>query len=134
MAIAGKSAVLKISTTAGGAGVYTTALGVKNASINIDGTSIDVAELPATYHARIQGLKDGKLSCSGFYTSGDTTGQVAIRAALLNDTELWYQFLPDGATGFKQQARVSKFNVDAPVDGVVGWSCDLEGTSVITLI
>jgi predicted secreted protein len=133
-ATAGKAAVFKFSPTAGGAGTYSTVAGIKTFSAEIAGQNIDVTELPATYLARIQGLKDGKYSASGFYQPGDTNGQLAIRTSFLADTELWLQALPDGTTGFKQQVRCSKYAVSTDVAGPNSWSADFEGTGVITLI
>jgi predicted secreted protein len=132
-AAAGKAAVLKISTTAGGAGTYTTCLGIENPSIQLDGAMLDVTELPATMIARIQGLKDAKVSAAGSYQPADTTGQLAIRNSWLNDTELWYQYFPDGTTGFKQQCKVSRFQVDTPVAGKSTVSIELQGTGAITI-
>jgi predicted secreted protein len=70
----------------------------------------------------------------GFYNPTDTNGQAAIRSAFLNDTSLFIQFLPDGSTGFKQEVKVSKFEVSAGVDGTVEVSIDLEGSDAISLV
>lgn len=136
-AIAAKAAVLQVSTTVGGAGTYSTVLGIRAPTITLDGALLDVTELPATFMARIQGLKDAVVEGSGTYQSADTTGQAAIRSSWLNDTELWYKFLPSGASdgsGFKQQCRVSKFQVGAPIADSVGVSFTLQGTGVVTLV
>lgn len=133
-AISGKAGLLKISTTVGGAGTYTTCLGISSFDVSIDGEMLDVTELPATYHARIQGLKDLGISASGTYQSGDTTGQLAIRNSLVNDTgELWVQAWPDGTTGVKSQVKVSSFKVDNSVAGSANVSFNLQGTGSATV-
>lgn len=133
-AISGKAGLLKISTTAGGAGTYTTCLGITSFSVSLDGVLIDVTELPATYMARIQGLKDLKIDAQGTYQSGDTTGQLAIRNSLVNDTgELWCSAFPDGTTGFKSQVKVDSFKVDNSVAGAALVSFSLAGTGTATV-
>lgn len=133
-ALSGKAGVLQVSTTAGGAGTYTTCLGIESFSVSLDGQMLDVTELPATYTSAIQGLKNLKISAQGSYQSGDTTGQLAIRSSLVNDTgELWVKAFPDGSTGFKSQVKVMSFKVDNAVAGKATLSLDLQGTGTVTV-
>lgn len=133
-AISSRAAVLKVSVTAGGAGTYTTVVGIKSISSPLSAGVLDVTELPATFIARIVGLKDAKLTASGTYQPADTNGQLAIRSAWLNDSELWYQHLPDGSTGIKQQCRVLNFTVSDDVAGAATVSFELEGTGTVSFI
>jgi predicted secreted protein len=133
-ATAGKKTVVKISTTVGGAGTYTTALGITTASVEIDGDMVDVSTLGNNWKDKVQGLKDSKMSFSGNYEPGDTTGQQAIRSALINDTEIWAQVLIDGTLGFKVQIKPSKFATNSDVKDKVGVSIDCEGTGTVTII
>lgn len=135
-ATSGKVAVLQISTTVGGAGTYTTCLGIENPQIALDGLLLDVTELPATYVARIQGLKDARITATGTYQPLDTTGQLAIRNAWVNDSELWYLFWPLGLSGvasFKQLCKVDKWSVDSNVSGKATVSFDLAGSGTLTV-
>jgi predicted secreted protein len=136
--IAGKAARVKISTVAGGGGVYNVMLGVKSVSATIDGATVDDSEMSIDWVQRLQGLKDGKYTIQVNRRPADATGQNACLSALINDTELWVQVLPDNGTtaliGFKQQVKVAKFSADAAVDGANTASIELEGTGAITLI
>lgn len=134
MALAGKSSKARVSTVAGGAGAYNDVTGMKSISMNQSGENLDVTTMTASYIARIQGLKDATYSLSGNWEPTDTNGQVAIRNAWLNDSELWVQILPDGSTGFKQQVRVSAFTIEIAVDGVASVSIELEGTGAIAAV
>ena len=127
MALAGTGMLIKASTTAGGAGTYTTIAEIKSGSMNTAAGSIDVSAFGSTWADALQGLKSVQYSLQGFWKSDDTTGQVAIRSALVNDSEIWFQFLPDGSTGFKQQVAISSFNISAAVDGAVEVSIEAAG-------
>lgn len=129
--IAGKAFLLKVSTSDSG---YTAALGFNDGTINLSGTNIDVAEFGDTWVERLQALKDASYDVKGFYNAADSTGQTVIQSAFLNDTALWVQFLPTGTTGFKQQVKVSKYSVGAPVNGVVSCDVTLEGTGAAALV
>lgn len=134
MALPGKNTLVKVSTTAGGAGAYTTVDEIQSVDFNESGASIDVTKFDDDWISRIQGLKDCKWSLKGFWDPADTNGQLAIRNAWLNDTELWVQILPNGTTGFKQQVLVSSFNISTGVSGVAEVSIDLEGTGAIAAV
>lgn len=135
-ATAGKKARVKVSTTSGG--TYNNVLGVQTASHELSGSNIDVSELGVDYVQRIQGLKDGRLSLSGNLRTDDTNGQLVIRAALLNDTDLFVKVLPDdGVTvgaGFLQQMRVASWRDDGGVSDKAGWSVELEGTGAASIV
>lgn len=132
-ATAGKKALLKIATAAI-TGPYTKALNIKSASIEIDGVSLDVSQLGDDWMTKIQGMKDAKITASGSYDVADTTGQVAIRGSLINDTALYAQVLPDGTTGFQCQVKVTKLSVTAATSGEAQVSIDMEQTGGVTLL
>lgn len=133
MAIAGKSLLVKVSTAS--AGTYTTVGQMNSASMSIAGSNLDITAFGASYLSRIQGLKDATYDLSGFYMSTDSSGQTAVRAALVNDSALYAQFMIDGTTGnmFAQEVKVASYDVSASVDGVVELSIGLEGTGSITI-
>jgi predicted secreted protein len=131
-ALAGKGLVIQVATTSGG--TYNTVVGMNDASMSIDGDNQDITAFGDSYIARIQGLKDVSYSLSGYFDATDTTGQIRIRTALLNDSELHVKFLPDGTNGFRQQVRVSSFEMSGSVDGIVEVSIELEGTGAIAAV
>ena len=117
---AGKNFRAKVCTTSGG--TYATVLGIDSCTMNISGTLVDASEFGDTYMERVQGLKDVSFDFKGKYNSADTTGQNVIMSALLNDTSLFVQYMPDGTTGFKAQVSISKFSIDDAVNGIAGLS------------
>lgn len=127
MAIAGTGMLVKASTTAGGAGSYTTIAEIKTGSMNTSAGSIDVSAFGSIWASALQGLKAVAYSLQGFYKSSDSTGQAAIRAALVADSEIWFQFLPNGTTGFKQQVAISRYDISATVDGAVEIAIEAAG-------
>lgn len=130
--IAGRSTLVKVSTSSGSG--YNTVAGLKSANHSIDAAAIDDNEFGVVWVQKIQGLKDGKLSLSGQYRPSDTTGQVVIQTSLLDDSDLFVEVLFDGTNGWRQQMRCSKFAADASLEGIVGVSIELEGTGAITAV
>lgn len=132
MAIAGKTLAVKVGTTSGGA--FTRVAELKDATFSQSGTNVDASTFDAAWVRRVQGLKDGSFSLSGFYNSADTNGQIAIRNAWLNDTQLFVQFLPNGTVGFQQEVKVSKFDLKTSANGLTELSVELEGVGAITAV
>jgi predicted secreted protein len=132
MAISGKNMVVKVATAA--AGTYSTVAEIKEASMSQAGNNQDVSTFDSDWIVRMQGLKDATYSLSGFYNSTDTNGQVAIRNSWLNDTPLFVQFLPNGTAGFRQEVRVSSYEVSASADGAQEVSIELEGAGAIVAV
>jgi predicted secreted protein len=132
MAIAGKGTVITVATTTGG--TYNTVAGLNDGSMSCEGDNQDISTFGTNWIKRIQGLKDASYSLSGFYDPTDTNGQVRIFSAWLNDTALFVKFLADGTNGFKQEVKVSSFEMSSAVDGVVEVSIELEGTDTITAV
>lgn len=136
--IAGKKARLQVSPTAGGAGTYTTVAGIRSVSSPLVGGSGDDSEFGIDWEQALQTLKSATISASGSYRPSDTNGQVAIRSAYINDTELWAKVLPDNAVtanaGYKVQVIVTKFEIGEEVDGVSAISIEMKGTGAITLV
>lgn len=130
--LAGKLNRAKVGTTSGG--TFYNVAGLKQSSIELDGAVIDDSEFGVDWQQKLQGLKNFKVSMSGSYRPADTNGQVAIRSAFVNDTELWVQVLPDGTNGFKGKVIVTKFSVEPAVDGISSVSIELEGTGAVTIV
>lgn len=128
MAMKGKN--MKVMTGTDGS-AWNQVLGIKEASMQNGADNQDISTFGDSYIKRLQGLKDVSYSMSGNYEPTDTTGQVAIRNAWMNDTEVYIGFLPDGTDGFEQIVLVSNFEISGAVDGVVEVSIDLEGSDAI---
>lgn len=131
MALAGKSVVVAVSVDDV---TYYTVAEMNDMSMSFSGDNIDVTVFGEDFINRIQGLKDGSYSLSGFYDPTDTNGQVAVRDAWLNDTTLYARIFPNGTAGFKQEVKVSSYEVSAGVDGAVELSIELEGTGTISAV
>lgn len=135
-ALAGKKARLKVSTTSGG--TYNDVQGGGTFSHDMSANNIDDSEFGVDYVARIQGLKDGRISWSGKLVPGDTNGQTVVKNAYLNDTPLFVRALPDnGVTagaGAQQEMKVSSWRVDASVPDRVTLAIEFEGSGVITSV
>lgn len=132
MAFSGKNFVFGVSTSTAS---FTTVDELNSFSMGHSAGNVDISEFTVNYVKRIQGLKDVTYSISGFYDPADSNGQIKIRNALVNDTTLYCQVLPDGTTtyGFQQEVKVSAFDLDTSVDGSVEVSIELEGTDTLTV-
>lgn len=127
----GKSMVIDVSTN--DADYYTVA-NLKDASMSISGDNQDITDFGKDYIVRKQALKDVNYSLAGYYDSADTTGQLKIRSALVNDTTLYIKFKVDGTNGWKQIVKVASFEVSDSVDGVAEVSIELEGSDDISVV
>ncbi len=130
MALAGKNTKVKVGTAS--AGPFTDVEELNEASMSMEGDNQDISTFGSDFIKRLQGLKDATYELSGFYATGGQ--QQVIREAWLNDTPLYFQFLPDGLTGFQHEVKVASFEVSSAADGVVEVSIELEGTDAITLV
>jgi predicted secreted protein len=129
--IAGKGTVVKVSVDDV---TYYTISSMNDASMSAEGDNQDISTFGTNFIKRLQGLKDVTYSLGGFFDKLDTTGQLVIRSAMINDTALYFQVLMNGTTGFKQSVRASSFEVSSSVDGVSELSIELEGTGTITAV
>lgn len=127
----GTDIVIKVSVDDA---TYETVLALNDATMTIDGDNQDITSFGDNWMARLQGLKDASYSISGFFDVADTTGQLVIRAALINGTDLYIQFLPDGTSGFTQKVVPSSLEISSAVDGVSEISMDLEGTDTVSAV
>lgn len=130
--IAGKSFLLQHHTTSGGAA--STIADLNQGTFVINGEVLDISAFAATWTTAIQGLKSFSFSASGFWNASDTNGQVALRTAMINDTESWLSFLPNGSAGFKGEIKCSSFEIGAEVNGVVSVSISATGTGAVAAV
>lgn len=112
---------------------------LSNVSNAFTGETLEVTSFDSTcLREFIAGLRSGAMDISGFYDPTDTNGQVAMMTAFLNGTVLsgaqQPKFLADGTNGFSADAVISSYNVEATVDGLVGFSATLQLTGAITVV
>lgn len=127
MAVAGKNAVIELGAN--------TIQGLNDTKITVNGNTIDVTTFASGgWIEKIQGLKDCKISMSGFYLSDDTNGQTALQTALLNGSPVTLKSLLDGTTGWTGSFLVASFDDEAKVAGEVTRSINLESTGALTTV
>ena len=131
MPTSGRNTIIKVSTDGT---AFSAVDGLNKAEMDFDGNNLDVTKFGMDFVARIQGIKDATYSLGGFLENTDTDGQVAIRDAWLNDTDLYVQFLGDGSAGFKQKVKVNKYSESSAPDDLVQVSIDLDGTDDVTAV
>ena len=116
MALAGKHAVVKIGAD--------TVLGINDATFTINGEIVDVTAFDSGgWRRRLQNLRDASISISGFYDPADTTGQVAIRTAILTQDKIEDLTVladeADATSGFTCDAYIESFEISPSVEGAV---------------
>ena len=122
----GKNAVIKTGATA--------INGLNDAQIGFDGALIDASTFSDSgWMKKIQGLKSGKLSLSGFHIASDT-GQSALYTAWANGTNVSVTYLPDGTNGWTFDYKVASLNIGAAVAGEVSYSCELESDGAVSVV
>lgn len=129
---ASKGRVARVKACATSGGTYTNVVGVKSASISIDGQNVDVTTLTDADIVRIQSILDAKVSLSCNYEA-DSTGQALIRAAALTDADIFIQFLPDGTNGWRAQYKVTASFSGTP-SGALEASYECERSGAFTTV
>lgn len=125
----GRSVVVEVSTNGT---TWNRVAGLNSVSHSQPGNLQETSEFGQDWARRIYGLLDGTWSFSGNYRPDDTNGQVAIRNAQLNDSELHVRVLWDGTNGVAQPVKVESFEVSAEAAGIVEVSIELAGDGPIT--
>jgi hypothetical protein len=108
-------------------------------SIEIDrnvgmGDSTTMGSEAKTY---LSGLEDATLSLSGKWDDTATTGpDVVLAGNVGNDASVGFEFGPAGnGTGkvrYSGECYVSKYNVSAPLEGIVKFTATLQVTGAVT--
>ena len=135
MALAGHPFTLSSSTDDGGEDAYTEIDGINDFSFGPTRTMLETTDFKDTSGAktRMAGLKDGTISLSGDYESGDT-GQGKIPTAWAAGTDLWLKMLWNGAAGHKVKCIVESFELRTSVDGKVEFSATLQFNGVYAAV
>lgn len=130
MSIAGYRKVVQVKTTS--ATAYNPIPG-NTASLNFGGELLDDTNFTSTgWRSRVRGLKDYSVPVTAIYSSTDSA-LAAIRSALLNDTALDIQYLPNGTAGFSGRVRVGSFTMSGDVGGLESVDIDMQATDQIAL-
>lgn len=126
MAITGKGGNLKVGST--------NVSQMSSWKLDIDIELKDATNFASNgWKEQIAGLKGWSGSSDGTWNViTDTTGQKALQDALLNGTTVSIEFNINGTNKYTGSAFVKKISVDEPVDDVVKFSVDLEGTGALT--
>lgn len=130
-ALAGRGVVVSVSTDGT---VYNAVQELNSCDMSLAGNTLDVTQFGDAFIEKIQGIRDCSWTLDGFFAPLDTTGQVAIRSALVNDTALYVKIVWDGTHSILQQVKPSKFEVKAGVADTVSVSITLDGTGVVTIV
>ena len=120
----GRSVKVQVSTNGT---TWNDVAGLNSVSHSTPGNLQETSEFGQDWAKRIYGLLDGTWSLAGNYRPDDTNGQMAIRNALANDTELHVRVLWDGTNGVAQPVKVESFEVSAEAAGLVEVSIELAG-------
>lgn len=106
---------VQVKTTASTA--YTELPG-SNASMTFQGELLDDTTFETSgWRSRVRGLRDYSLSVTAVY--GTThAGLGIVRNALINGTDLDFQYLPDGIKGFQGRVEVETYNLSGDVGGL----------------
>jgi len=131
MSLAGKNTVVKVSTDGE---TFTQIQDLNEVTMPMESDNQDVSTFGSSNVKRLYGLKDTSFELNGFFNPEDAEGQLKIRQALVDNSPLFVQFLPDGTTGFQQEVKVASYEVSASADGVVELAIEMEGTGAVTLI
>ena len=126
--LAGKLNIIKIATTAEGAG--TKINGVDNSTFNRLCDILEITQFGDSYKNRMAGLKDTSISISGNFDPADTNGQLVLEPGDF----VWVQVLPNGSTGKKVKMIVENFEHGASVNDKQTFSSSLQGVAAPTAV
>lgn len=111
---------------------------INDATFTINGEIVDISSFDsAGWRERLLNLRDATISISGFYSDGDTDGQVALRTAILTQALVEdVKVLADvntATSGFICDAYVESFEISAAVEGTVTVSITLQSSGPISV-
>jgi hypothetical protein len=84
-------------------------MNANDASFNLGAELLDDTDFTSTgFRSRLPGLKDYSIDATAFWDSTNSAFNT-LRNALLNETKLDFQYLPNGVKGFQGQAYIENF-------------------------
>lgn len=131
--IAGRKCKVYVSTDGGTN--YDQILGIESFGGGQSAAPIDDSEFGIEWMQKITGILDNKISMEGGFRPADSTGQIAIRDAMVDGDSIWFKVLFDGTTyGWKQEMICSNFAQPTDVKDRAKVQIDLEGTGAVTFL
>lgn len=131
--IAGRKCKVYVSTDSGV--TYSQMLGISSFTGGQSAVPIDDSEFGIEWMQKLTGILDNKISLEGGYRPADSTGQIAIRGAMVAGNTIFFKVLFDGTTyGWSQEMMCSKFEQPTDVKDRAKISIDLEGTGAVTFL
>ena len=127
--VAGKSSLVKIAATDTSNPVVIG--GLFAFSHDAGGQNLEDAEFGDQFIPRISNLRDAKVTMEGARRASDA-GQVILMAALASGDSVWLTIRPSERGLFRQELKIAKFTTDVQVDGRAEFTCECEGTGVIS--
>jgi predicted secreted protein len=107
---------------------------INNLTMSCSGEIVDITKFTDLYRGKIQTLKDIKYTFSGFWVKTDTTGQIALRTAWLNDSTIYIKILVDASLGWKQLVKVDSITINTTATGAVEISFEASGNGDVTAV
>lgn len=125
MAVAGKSGNFKVGAA--------TVASIKSWKLDINQDLKETTNFGSNgWKEQTPTIKSFSGSAEGQWAVGtDTPGQKALQDALLGGTSVSAIFAVDGTRTYTGNAFVKKISVSEPVDDVVTFSADIEGTGAL---
>lgn len=131
MPLAAHPAVIEVSTDDI---TYNEVDGINDFSFSTGRDVLDTTDFKDTSGAKtkILGLQDTTISLSGDLEASDTNGQNVLRTAFFNGNAIYVGFGFNGTDGYKVQARVSSFEINAGVGDKVEFSCEITSVGAVS--
>lgn len=128
MAIAGKGG----SVTLGTAKITS----LTNWKLDISGEIKDITSFDSNgWKENLSTLRGWNGSAEGHWNiKTDAPGQKAIQTALLNGTVSQLKLMVNATDNYSGSALITKISIEEPVDDVVKFSFDFEGTGALTVV
>lgn len=107
--------------------------GQRGATLNRGSETLDVSNKATEggWKEFIQGAKEWSIECDGILMASDT-GYEALETAYLGGTPVEVKINDGGTWGFKGNAIITDFPVEAPYDDALSYSVTFQGTGALT--
>lgn len=134
--VAGRSSYWAIKDAASGAGTLRNLSDhITNVDFPQEVSALEVTGLSDTDRKYIVGLANASFSISGFWD--DASNNVdAVFAAILKAADVDFEYGPEGSGSGKRKYSgdciVTRYSVASPVDGVVGFTADIQISGAVT--
>ena len=134
--VAGRGSYFAIKDAAAGAGTLRNLSDhITNVDFPQEVSALEVTGLSDTDRKYIVGLANSSFSISGFWD--DAANNVdAVFAAILKAVDVDFEYGPEGSASTKRKysgdCMVTRYSVSSPVDGVVGFTADIQISGAVT--